>query len=981
MRRSWFLALLLSFALLIGTAPAVLAAEQTYSDVPADHWASGVIGTWSSSDYGVLQGNGDGTFAPSRALTLGELATVLSRTFGYQAREAAEVTPAWADEAVEKAIAAGVIAPAASVDAGGVVTRQEAVRYIALAYGIAPMEGNTEFPDDAEIGADYKPYVHAMQEMGALSGRETGIFDPLAPYTRAEAVQLIDNLTADILDTDAEGRSYDNSLIVRADGVTLTDVTVGGDLIIGQGVGDGEVTLDGVTVDGRLIVYGGGQDSITIYGNCNLQTIILNKTFGEPVHLKLGGNPNWSEQALLGRIPGCVIAAGSRAIVTGNYSMLTLVCEADVDVTVTADSRVKTVEVLGDNVVLTVEKDGQIDRLIIDGQNGEVNIERGADVPRPTGDGASSATVNGSTSSGSSGGSTSSGGGSSSGGDGSGSEEGEEGETYRVLTSPYGSGGGSIQPSTGRSTEGKVVSFTVQPNSGCSIVDISVIYGDNQRLPWEYDDALGAYTFTMPASDVTIQVEFQKNSQEPDFPDPVNPVYSVEELNQAIAEGKTTISIDAPMTIGDGQTVVIPAGVEVVIYRTTLSVGVGGTLTVNGTLSALGETRPMQSISGNSYEASFTIPNYSNANHGIVNGTGNLNGIIPTDEQNLPSPGSTFFFYWDEDGFRPRLRISNFDELKAAVQLDVAEISVDGPINITENLTLPKNLEMEIYGSSNEETHGVVTVAEGVTLTLGENTQLFAVWGEPGGELHVDGQIAGADNCHIYQDNTDLYLGYPAGTVTGLPVHGDYTTWHWIWQDGAWLPAEVDVTTAAGLLAALATETIESIDVPEGASIDVTGQTLALSNPALSLRVVGNLRGAESIGVYDTDIDMEYLSLRDGRFQYITAHVLTAEEYAESLEMEDLSYIVLDRKSGSDYNRVLTIPDIVVREGQELGIGGSVTVTGSLTIYGNMRPSGNASLTIGPDVTIDAVAPYDGLQAGKTYTYSGGAWVESATQP
>ena len=63
------------------------------------------------------------------------------------------------------------------------------------------------------------------------------------------------------------------------------------------------------------------------------------------------------------------------------------------------------------------------------------------------------------------------------------------------------------------------------------------------------------------------------------------------------------------------------------------------------------------------------------------------------------------------------------------------------------------------------------------------------------------------------------------------------------------------------------------------------------------------------------------------------------------------------------------------------GIGGNVTVTGSLTIYGGMRPSGNASLTIGPDVTIDAVAPYDGLQAGKTYTYSGGAWVESATQP
>ena len=34
-----------------------------------------------------------------------------------------------------------------------------------------------------------------------------------------------------------------------------------------------------------------------------------------------------------------------------------------------------------------------------------------------------------------------------------------------------------------------------------------------------------------------------------------------------------------------------------------------------------------------------------------------------------------------------------------------------------------------------------------------------------------------------------------------------------------------------------------------------------------------------------------------------------------------------------------------------------------------------------PDAVIDAVAPFDALQPGKAYTYSGGAWVETNVEP
>ncbi|MDR2671343.1 MAG: S-layer homology domain-containing protein [Oscillospiraceae bacterium] len=159
-------ALLLVATLIMSIVTFTALASSEYTDVPSNHWASGVIAKWSGDGYGVLEGNGDGTFAPSRGMTLGELANVLSKTFGYTQRVSANVTPGWADEAVEKAIAAGVIAKVATIDASVTVSREQAVRYIALAYGIASAEGDTTFADDAAIGAEYKPYVRAFQELG-----------------------------------------------------------------------------------------------------------------------------------------------------------------------------------------------------------------------------------------------------------------------------------------------------------------------------------------------------------------------------------------------------------------------------------------------------------------------------------------------------------------------------------------------------------------------------------------------------------------------------------------------------------------------------------------------------------------------------------------------------------------------------------------------------------------------------------------------
>ena len=60
---------------------------------------------------------------------------------------------------------------------------------------------------------------------------------------------------------------------VSSDGVTLKNLNIKGDLYLTEGIGNGTVTLDNVTVDGKTLVCGGGMESI----------IIKNSTLGAPL--------------------------------------------------------------------------------------------------------------------------------------------------------------------------------------------------------------------------------------------------------------------------------------------------------------------------------------------------------------------------------------------------------------------------------------------------------------------------------------------------------------------------------------------------------------------------------------------------------------------------------------------------------------------------------------------------------------------------
>lgn len=333
------LAAILTIAVLINSllfsfASDVLRAEgNAYYDVVQSHWAYHVITKWSGGGYNVLQGDGAGGFAPDRGVSLAELATVLTKIFGYTDRISSNVEPDWAREYVEKAMAAGVIAPASFADANTKMTREQAVKCIALAYGVEPVIGNTSFSDDHYIAPEYKPYVNAFQIKGYVTGKGGNIFDPQAEYTRAEAMQLLENTTNDIIGASVFNMAYQKLLIVRKSGVEIGNTVIGADLIIGQGAAGGQVVLDDVSLGGRLIIYGG---EVSIRNSAIGAAIIS----GENIKLEIGD----------GAYVGAATIAGAGATVCG---------EGEINSVSLTQSNLDTAKILIESQIQIIERDDQ----------------------------------------------------------------------------------------------------------------------------------------------------------------------------------------------------------------------------------------------------------------------------------------------------------------------------------------------------------------------------------------------------------------------------------------------------------------------------------------------------------------------------------------------------------------------------------------------------------------------------------------------
>ena len=184
-----------------------------------------------------------------------------------------DVALAVADGHLQRTQSTSTMAPDAPI------SRQEAMTVVARAleldYDAYAKTDLSAFSDRSEISNWALPYVRAMVGADYIHGRGK-VLAPQDDITRSEFAQIFANIISSYItvkgtyDKDIKG-----SVLIRTDEVTLQNMTVDGDLIIGCGAADGKITLDNVTVKGRLLVWGGGTKAVYCNAGTNMPAVVV----------------------------------------------------------------------------------------------------------------------------------------------------------------------------------------------------------------------------------------------------------------------------------------------------------------------------------------------------------------------------------------------------------------------------------------------------------------------------------------------------------------------------------------------------------------------------------------------------------------------------------------------------------------------------------------------------------------------------------
>lgn len=221
------------------------------------HWAENAVSKWSR-EYGVLQGYDDGSFRPDDSITRGAFAGILDRFLQFQAASASGTFSDTAgnrwEDAILKLNAAGVyLGNDGRALPGDGITRQQAMTMVARAFRLDGADSALPYYDEAQLAGYARPYIAELTARGWITDAVDNRYRPTEPLTRAELVNLLDNMIQVLIQTGGNySNDVDGSLLINAaEGASLSDMTISGDLLIAPGV-TGPVSLSNVTIQGAL---------------------------------------------------------------------------------------------------------------------------------------------------------------------------------------------------------------------------------------------------------------------------------------------------------------------------------------------------------------------------------------------------------------------------------------------------------------------------------------------------------------------------------------------------------------------------------------------------------------------------------------------------------------------------------------------------------------------------------------------------------
>lgn len=286
-------ALVLSLALSLGLVGSASAAggktAANFPDFDGGAWYAQAVS--AAVDNGLLEGTDQGKLNPEGNLTRAEMAAMVDRAFGtYVEGDISRFTDvpkdAWYYDEIAMACHMGTYEGTgkSTMSPENTITRQEVLTILARALQLDTEAYKdtdlSQFADAVQVADWALPSVRAMVGAGYVQGRPEGLA-PAASITRAEFAQLFHNIIGTYITQEGTyTQDYEGNLLVRTDDVVLKDLTVDGDLILGCGAADGDVTLDNVTVTGRVVVWGGGTDAVWMNNDTDVAELVVCRVDG-----------------------------------------------------------------------------------------------------------------------------------------------------------------------------------------------------------------------------------------------------------------------------------------------------------------------------------------------------------------------------------------------------------------------------------------------------------------------------------------------------------------------------------------------------------------------------------------------------------------------------------------------------------------------------------------------------------------------------
>ena len=260
MKKFRLLGQLAAIALAVGLC--MTGASATFTDTEG-HWASDAIDRWSEG-YGIITGYEDGSFRPDQSITRGAFAGIMDRFLKFREQSDADTFSDTAgtywEEAILKLHASGVyLGSNGKANPGASITRQQAVTMIARAFGITASEyAILPYSDAGQIASYAQEAVGEMTGRGYITDCPDGRFRPTDPITRAEVVNIFNNMIRILIRTsDVYSGTIPGDVMINASGqVHLLDMHILGDLIIAPGVKEA-VQLENVLVSGQIRNFSG----------------------------------------------------------------------------------------------------------------------------------------------------------------------------------------------------------------------------------------------------------------------------------------------------------------------------------------------------------------------------------------------------------------------------------------------------------------------------------------------------------------------------------------------------------------------------------------------------------------------------------------------------------------------------------------------------------------------------------------------------